>query len=143
MQSSNNRKGIEERLANCEKVLRLLLQVSLASFNSSHLEQKEEKQTREACKNASTAGDAVRLAAKILFSEQELLECSVRGRHTNKTVEQRKALDVTRLNYLTSTVTKVFPKTEAAKIFSILADFLKKTRARDQVQKKKTDTSHA
>ena len=43
MRSSNTRKGIEERLANCEKVLRLLLlQVSLASFNSSHLEQKEE-----------------------------------------------------------------------------------------------------
>ncbi|KAJ7378818.1 hypothetical protein OS493_020416 [Desmophyllum pertusum] len=42
MHLSNTRKGIEGRLANCEKVLRLILQVSLASFNSSHLEQKEE-----------------------------------------------------------------------------------------------------
>ena len=34
--------GIEDRLSTCEKALRLLLQVALATSNSSQVEQKEE-----------------------------------------------------------------------------------------------------
>ena len=37
-----NPAGIEQRLENCEKVLRLLLQVQIAEFNSRRLEKKED-----------------------------------------------------------------------------------------------------
>ena len=59
-----------------------------------------QRKAREVCKNANKAGDAVRQVAKVLFTKEELLSCTVRGRHTNKTVEQRTALDDNRLKCL-------------------------------------------
>ena len=38
-----NPAGIEQRLENCEKVIRLLLQVQIAEFNSHRLEKKEDE----------------------------------------------------------------------------------------------------
>ena len=58
------------------------------------------KKPREACKKATTDGDAIRNVAKVLFTEQELLECTVSGRHTNKSVEQCNDLDLIKLNFL-------------------------------------------
>lgn len=118
-----NPAGIEQHLENCKKVIRLLLQVQIGEFNSRRLEKKEDedgvaqlvvglkKKAREACKIASTTGDAIRHAAKILFSPEELTSCTVCGCHTNKAVEQWTALDARKLNFLVSTVTKVFPNT--------------------------------
>ena len=60
------------------------------------------KKAREACKIASTIGDAIRHGAKVLFSPEELMSCTVRGHHTNKAVEQRTALDATKLSFLIS-----------------------------------------
>ena len=61
-----------------------------------------QKQARAACKTATTCGDAVRLVAKVMFTKEELLECSVRGHHTNKGVEKRPGLDASRLKFLIS-----------------------------------------
>ncbi|XP_068700105.1 SRRM2 protein homolog rsr-2-like [Montipora foliosa] len=143
--------GIEERLHNCEKVLRLVLKVQVEALKSSLEEKREQenngqldpalkKQAREACKNASSSGDAIRNMARVLFTEEELLECSVRGRHTNKTVLQRRPLDATKLKFLESTVTKVYNDTSPTQVSSKLGDFLKKNRVKKAEKTDKCST---
>ena len=57
------------------------------------------KKAREACKIASTTGDTIRHRAKVLFSPEEWMLCTVHSRHTNKAVEQSTALNATKLNF--------------------------------------------
>jgi len=53
--------------------------------------------------NSTTSfGDALRGVAKIIFSEDEIKTCSVKGRHTNKNSEKRPPLNVQKVAWMIS-----------------------------------------
>ena len=64
---------------------------------NSHLLQGEIK---DACTKAGSVKKAIREVAKLLFSEEELANCSQKGYQTNKDLPQRKPLSTVRLTTL-------------------------------------------
>ena len=61
-----------------------------------------QKRSLEKINNSSSFGDAVRGVAGIIFSKEELVTRSVRGRHTNKSSDPRDGLDSPKLAWLIS-----------------------------------------
>ena len=75
------------------------MNVQICKLNVSVLSTETSKGSMQDCKHMC---DAVRLVANVIFTKEELLQCSVGGRHTNKGVEKRPALVALRLKFLIS-----------------------------------------